>query len=78
MKYIVLSQPNCPFCRDAVDLLEQSWLDWEVINIDDNQPMKTLLSLANLKTVPQIFKSNGRHVGGFSELKASIGNNNNE
>ena len=73
MKFVVLSQPNCKYCQKSIDLLDNYSLDFEVININDNPLMKTLMSLADLKTVPQIFKSNGRHVGGFSDLKASLG-----
>tara|TARA_B110000908_G_C10250477_1_gene451674 strand:- start:2110 stop:2343 length:234 start_codon:yes stop_codon:yes gene_type:complete len=73
MKFLVLSQPECSYCQKAVDLLDKSSLDCEVININDNPLMKTLLSMANLKTVPQIFKANGRYIGGFTDLKASLG-----
>jgi len=73
VKFVVLSQPNCRYCKKAIDLLNKSSLDCEVIDINDNPLMKTLMSMADLKTVPQIFKSNGRHVGGFSDLKASLG-----
>lgn len=70
--------PTCPFCRKAKDLLEDNYLDYFEYDIShDEENMREKLAkrfnLHDKATVPQIM-INGKHIGGYSELKDIVNN----
>jgi len=73
--YTVITRDQCNFCDTAKELLKksgQSYLEYNVQS-ESSKWVLTLLKKANIKTVPQIFASSGRYVGGYSELKELMG-----
>jgi len=72
-QFHVVSTKTCKFCKEAVNLLEAEELDYQVTYLEDDPCLKTLMAMANLTTVPQIFRPDGELVGGFNNLKAYIG-----
>lgn len=72
-KFQVISTKTCKFCKEAVNLLEAEDLDYEVTYLEDDPRLKTLVAMAKLTTVPQIFRPDGELIGGFSHLKGYIG-----
>jgi len=68
--WTVISQDNCKFCMDAINELEKQGQKYAVINIKDENYLwlRSMIKLAGLRTVPQIFTPNGTHIGGQDNL----------
>ena len=68
---IVYSTNTCPYCDRAKELLTSKGAEFTEIKVDKNpDKMKEMLERSNgRRTVPQIF-INGKHIGGFDDLKA--------
>lgn len=74
--YTVITRNQCNFCDTAKALLKgvgQGYVEYNVQS-DNSRWVLTLMKQANIKTVPQIFSSDGSHIGGYTELKQLIGN----
>lgn len=79
--YQIYSKPNCTYCEQAKKLLSSKNIAYEELILDVGQekdPAKTYIPVSKLKelvptakTVPQIFQD-GKLIGGFNELKASL------
>ena len=73
-KVVVFSKSTCPYCVDAKNLLQDNGIKYKEVQIDkivDNDRQKVIDELRQMtsqNTVPNIF-INGKHIGGFSELK---------
>jgi glutaredoxin 3 len=69
----VYTKITCPYCSGAKDLLSFHNIDYDEIDISDNDHLKTeMIKKANgRKTVPQIFIGD-MHVGGFNDLQTII------
>ena len=72
--YLVLKQTGCEFCEKSIDLLRQHKILYDTHNLDGTTSawLKTLVKMAGLKTVPQIFDDRGQHIGGYEELKLHL------
>lgn len=70
-KIVVYSSDHCPYCVKAKSLLERKGVEFEEINVtNDDQARQALVEKAGgLRTVPQIF-INETHVGGCDDLYA--------
>jgi len=74
--YTVITRNQCNFCDTAKALLKgagQGYIEYNVQS-DSSRWVLSLMKQAGLKTVPQIFSSDGTHIGGYTELKQLIGN----
>tara|TARA_R110000744_G_scaffold117594_2_gene219889 strand:- start:1075 stop:1326 length:252 start_codon:yes stop_codon:yes gene_type:complete len=73
--YTVITRDQCNFCDTAKELLKKSGQGYIEYNVqsESSRWVLTLLKKADIKTVPQIFASSGRYIGGYSELKEMIG-----
>ncbi len=71
MKIIkIFSKSYCPFCERAIELLKNKNIDFEIIDITEDEERLTSLSHeTNCDTVPQIF-INDEFIGGCDELMA--------
>ena len=66
--YKIYSKPNCGWCLQAKDLLEQNKLEFEYKQLGTHYNLDELMTLApNAKSLPQVFKD-GVLVGGYSDL----------
>ncbi|MDB4215763.1 glutaredoxin [bacterium] len=74
--YTVITRNQCNFCDTAKALLKGAGQGYTEYNVqsDSSKWVLTLMKQAGLKTVPQIFSSDGTHIGGYTELKQLIGN----
>ncbi len=72
-KFHVISTKTCKFCKEAVNLLESEDLDYQVTYLEDDPCLKTLMAMAGLNTVPQVFRPDGELIGGYNHLKGYIG-----
>jgi glutaredoxin len=74
MMYVIISRDQCNFCDRAKAVLRSQGKQYTEYNIQ-SQSSRWLLPLllkADLKTVPQIFDSEGNHIGGYTELENSL------
>ncbi len=67
---IIYSTLTCPYCVHAKNLLKEKGVQFQEYYIDqDSDKRAEMLAKTNgARTVPQIF-INGKHVGGFDDLK---------
>ena len=76
MKAVVWSKYNCPYCDQAKALLSQRGIVFEERKIGDGWSKEELLEeIPHARSVPQII-INGKHLGGFNELKEYLINDN--
>jgi len=71
-KIVVYTVDYCPYCKNAKALLNKKGVDFEEIDITDNEnEMREELGVmtGGKTTVPQIF-INGESIGGFTDIKA--------
>ena len=74
MSYTVISRPNCSWCDKAMDLLYETCIEYQKVDIYEEMWVKTLLLKTDLTTVPQVFDTNGFLIGGYEELEMHINN----
>ena len=74
--YTVITRNQCSFCDTAKALLKGAGQGYTEYNVQSasSKWVLTLMKQAGLKTVPQVFSSDGSHIGGYTELKQLIGN----
>lgn len=73
--YTVIGQIGCEPCKKAIQALYDSGETFvEVKFLHNNEHLKTLLGMAGLKTVPQVFTPAGEHIGGYTDLVAYLEN----
>ena len=72
--YTIITRNQCTFCDAAKALLEGANLPYTQYNVqsDSSKWVLTLIKQAGYKTVPQIFAPDGRHIGGYTELKEEL------
>ena len=73
--YTIITRDNCSFCDMAKTMLRDSNVAYTEYNVQSgsSQWVLTLIRQAKYTTVPQIFASDGSHIGGYAELKRFIG-----
>jgi len=72
----VWSQPNCPACQQAKQLLHKAGIGYDERMISVNATKQELLALVpDARSVPQIFVD-GNYVGGLIELTRLLNDNN--
>ena len=70
--YTMITRNDCKYCDKAKALLKSKGINFTTYNVEEGSS-KWVLSLmkeANIKTVPQIFASNGSLVGGYRDLES--------
>jgi len=69
--YTVITRDQCNFCDSAKALLKGANLNYVEYNIQTKSSkwLLYLLKRSSITTVPQIFNSQGTHIGGYTELK---------
>ena len=74
--YIIITQNQCNFCDKAKAILDGVKIPYVVYNTSSQSSawVKTLLKMTNLTTVPQVFMSDGTHIGGYEELSMLLSN----
>ncbi len=66
----IYTQPWCPYCSQAVALLNKKGVDFREIEAPGGSPQrKEAAARSGRSSVPQIF-IDGRHVGGCDDLMA--------
>ena len=72
MQAVVWSKDACPFCVQAMELLESRGIEFEELNVGKDWTREQLLeAVPNARTLPQIFLDS-EHIGGFTELRKHL------
>ena len=72
--WVIITRNQCSFCDAAKALMKGARLDYTEYNIQSysSKWILSLLKRSSITTVPQIFKPDGTHLGGYTELKEYI------
>ena len=66
--YTIYSKPNCSYCLQAKQLLEQNKLEFEYKNLGTHYSLQEFMELfPNARTFPMIVKY-GEVIGGYNDL----------
>jgi glutaredoxin len=73
--YTIITRNECKYCDKAKEMLDLDKVNYVVFNIESptNKWVLSLMKEANLKTVPQVFATDGSWIGGFRELETKMG-----
>lgn len=72
--YVIITRDQCNFCDIAKAMMKGSNIHYLEYNVQalSNRWILTLLKKAGYTTVPQIWDSQGNHIGGYTELKETL------
>ena len=77
-KYILYVKADCPFCKKASELLENSGKKYSVLDLKRRpRVLKELKDIYEWNTVPMVFCREGdriEFVGGFTDLSERLSN----
>jgi len=70
MSYVVVGTDKCEFCTKAKHLLREKGIGFTAYSLSSQSSkwLLTLIKQAGMTTVPQIWDSEGIHIGGYTEL----------
>jgi glutaredoxin len=70
MSYVVVGKDQCRFCTKAKHLLREKRVGFTAYSLSSSSSkwLLTLIKQAGMTTVPQIWDSEGKHIGGYTEL----------
>ena len=72
LMYKIYTKDNCGYCTLAKHHLKENNIDFEEIEVEGNAQAIAHLRLNNLRTVPQIYDHDGKHIGGYTEFRESL------
>ena len=78
MKYVLFVKPGCPYCVDAVSLLEKKGEEMKVVTFQEDQEevLNEIKSAYSWPTVPMILTVDGLNIefiGGYTDLVGHLG-----
>jgi glutaredoxin len=73
--YTIITRNQCTFCDTSKAMLKEANIGYKEYNIQSSSSrwILSLLKISNSNSVPQIFSSDGTHIGGCRELKVFLG-----
>jgi len=71
----LFTKADCPHCANAKKILDAKGYTYEVIELNKNITEKSLATITNATTVPQVY-INGEHIGGADDLEKYFSNEN--
>ena len=72
--YTLVTRNNCKYCDMAKTMLKNHGINFTTYNIEEasSKWVLALLKEANLKTVPQVFATDGSFIGGYRDLETKM------
>ena len=69
--YVIITRDQCNFCDDAKALMKGKGIPYVEYNIQSSSSkwLLYLLKRSSITTVPQVFNTEGTHIGGYTDLK---------
>lgn len=71
--YTVYTRETCGYCEKAEKLLQDRFLEYELIDVDSDPETLKMFKRRAWSTVPQIMKGDV-HIGGYEQLKSHFNN----
>lgn len=70
--YTIITRNNCKYCDMAKAMLKEHGINFTTYNVEEasSKWVLSLLKEANIKTVPQIFSTDGSFIGGYRDLES--------
>jgi glutaredoxin 3 len=69
--YTVYTKDTCGYCEKAEKLLQDNYLEYELIDVNSDPETLKMFKRRKWSTVPQIMKGN-LHIGGYEQLKLHL------
>ena len=72
--YVIVTRNQCNFCDLAKEILKGSGIMFVEYNVQSGSSrwILDLIRKAGYTTVPQVWDSEGNHIGGYTELKEAL------
>lgn len=72
--YVIVTRNQCNFCDLAKEILKGSGIMYVEYNVQSGSSrwILDLIKKAGYTTVPQVWDSEGKHIGGYTELKEAL------
>jgi glutaredoxin len=72
--YIIITRDQCNFCDTAKALLRNSNIPYVTYNVqsENSKWLLDLIKKAGYTTVPQVWNNKGEHIGGYTELRTYL------
>ena len=72
--YVIVTRNQCNFCDLAKEILKGSGMMFVEYNVQSGSSrwILDLIKKAGYTTVPQVWDSEGNHIGGYTELKEAL------
>ena len=67
--YFVFTKENCDYCVAAKNLLKSGNIEYVECLLDTPQKINDFKEKTGEKTVPQIYRGDGKHIGDYNGLK---------
>ena len=65
----VYGRPDCTFCDQAKELLDETGLDYQYIDIKEHTAARDMMRMRGHATVPQVYNGD-ISIGGYTDMKA--------
>jgi glutaredoxin len=68
----MITRNNCKYCDKAKAMLKNKGINFTTYNVEEGSSrwVVSLMKAASIKTVPQIFSTDGTLIGGYRELES--------
>ena len=72
--YTMITRNNCKYCDKAKAMLKEKGINFTTYNVEEasSRWVLSLMKAASIKTVPQIFSTDGSLIGGYRDLEAKM------
>jgi len=72
--YTIITRDQCNFCDDAKAILRSRGFPYTEYNVQSasSKWVLTLLKRSSITTLPQVFDTKGKLIGGYTEMKALL------
>ena len=72
--YTIITRDQCNFCDDVKALLRSRGFPYAEYNVHSSSSkwVLTLLKRSSITTLPQVFDTKGKLIGGYTEMKVLL------
>jgi len=70
--YTIITRNNCKYCDKAKAMLKNKGISFTTYNVEEasSRWVLSLMKEASIKTVPQVFATDGGLIGGYRDLES--------
>ena len=72
LMFKIYSTKSCGYCSMAKQVMKNLDIEYEDIDLNESADALAHFRTNNFKTVPQIYDSEGNHIGGYMELREHL------